>query len=308
MHVVKCCPGTLGFEALLSLLGVGPGIISTRHFAFETLPLSPQGTLTHVRKPHFHRHVRSIKACASGASIDSDDEDSDDSDGDSDGDGGEQGGVERQSQAVGRVLGALPEILFSDNNEDAICTVKNNIHAFCSRLNVSNSDSGNSNRDVDVVNSLVKCFHSPAKLNFLTASLHELLGSLEIQTANAAASAGGDSSDSVKDVRPMVALLLNPPYGQRLGKDTSASSNYRAIGKRVVEIRDHIASGGIGRGKGKGSKRNITPQLMGYILCPDQPTWSAFMLCLSQKKFGVKTSHFTHGGNDTRLVSFWDIA
>jgi hypothetical protein len=278
--------GTLGFEALLSILGVGPGVISTRRFAFETLPLSPQGTVVHVRKPQFHRHPRANEAGVGGEytqGVGGGDSDSDSDDG---GDGGEGG----SEQAEGRLLGSLPEVLFSDNNEDSISTVKNNIHTFCSRLNVT--DSG----------SVVKRFHSPAKLNFLTSSLYNLLGSLDTQTVSASSGSGPKS-----DARSVVALLLNPPYGQRLGKNTRADSNYRAIGKRVVEIRDHIASGGIGYCSGKGTN-NSTPQLMGYILCPDQPTWSAFMLCLSQKKFGVKTTHFTHGGNDTRLVSFWDTS
>lgn len=267
--------GTLGFEALLSILGVGSGVVSTRRFAFETFPLSPEGTIAHIRKAHLHRHPRmTIQSSL---------------------DDREQQHVITEQEASLHMTDTLPDIIFSDINEDVIGTLKCNIKTFCSRVKLADESTS--------YEALSARFHTPNKLNFLSSSLYQLLGTLD--THHISKSPKNVHIPSKLVPSPVVALLLNPPYGKRLGKNSRASSNYKAIGKRVVEIRDHINSGGMS-GSQENEGADQTPLLMGYILCPDESTWSAFMLCLSQKRFGVKTTHFMHGGNDTRLVAFWD--
>ena len=43
-------------------------------------------------------------------------------------------------------------------------------------------------------------------------------------------------------------------------------------------------------------------KIAGYVICPDEPTWRCIQMALGAER--TQTHHFSHGGNDTRLVVF----
>lgn len=81
----------------------------------------------------------------------------------------------------------------------------------------------------------------------------------------------------------VVLILLNPPFGDRLGKSSSIPALYSRLGKHMRAISE-------------GSKAEI----LGGCLCPDSTTWKRFTADL--KASLVETHHFTHGGKEMRIV------
>lgn len=79
-------------------------------------------------------------------------------------------------------------------------------------------------------------------------------------------------------------LPLNPPYGQRLAKHSGGESIYARLGKSLARL-NSLSSG-----------------VCGYVICPDELSWQVLLREL--KGFEFQSRHFTHGGNDTRLVAF----
>lgn len=80
-------------------------------------------------------------------------------------------------------------------------------------------------------------------------------------------------------------MPLNPPYGIRIGKNMDAIDFYSKIASCVNEI----------------SKYN--KKLLGFILCPDEKTWSHFSNKI--KNIPQETYHFTQGGMDIRVCQFY---
>jgi 23S rRNA G2445 N2-methylase RlmL len=78
-------------------------------------------------------------------------------------------------------------------------------------------------------------------------------------------------------------LPLNPPYGLRLAKETGSVTIYQRLGLSLAKLGKEHA-------------------VCGYVICPDEESWSALLAKL--KDFKIKSRHFTHGGRDVRLVAF----
>lgn len=77
-------------------------------------------------------------------------------------------------------------------------------------------------------------------------------------------------------------MPLNPPFGLRMEK-VSPSAFYRRLGEKLKLWWE------------------LPAELNGFLLCPDEETWSAFV-----QRIGIKTEtvHVTHGGTDLRVVYF----
>jgi 23S rRNA G2445 N2-methylase RlmL len=86
-----------------------------------------------------------------------------------------------------------------------------------------------------------------------------------------------------------VFMPLNPPYGMRLGKNSDSVVLYKNIAGKINEISKTI----------KAERKN----LLGFILCPNEETWSAFCRSLSYAE--IETYHFTQGGLDVRVCQFF---
>jgi 23S rRNA G2445 N2-methylase RlmL len=78
-------------------------------------------------------------------------------------------------------------------------------------------------------------------------------------------------------------ILLNPPYGNRLAKNSSVAGLYHRLGIRLKEISESNPG-----------------KILGGCLCPDDLSWNNFIKEL--KSFSPETHHFTHGGKEMRLV------
>lgn len=85
-----------------------------------------------------------------------------------------------------------------------------------------------------------------------------------------------------------VFVLMNPPYGIRIGKSADTNNLYKKIAVKINEL------------------AKVTQQyeksLLGFILCPSQESWSAF--CKELKCNKNETYHFTQGGMDIRVCQF----
>ncbi len=84
-------------------------------------------------------------------------------------------------------------------------------------------------------------------------------------------------------------MPLNPPYGIRLNKESNSVLLYKKIALKINEISM----------KAKENQYNV----LGFVLCPDQETWSVLMRNLTQSK--TETYHFTQGGLDIRVCQFF---
>lgn len=80
-----------------------------------------------------------------------------------------------------------------------------------------------------------------------------------------------------------ILILLNPPYGDRLAKNSSVVQLYGKLGQWLR------------------NKMDQNPyRVVGGCLCPDESTWRKFVEALKSDTF--ETHHFTHGGKEIRLV------
>ena len=84
-------------------------------------------------------------------------------------------------------------------------------------------------------------------------------------------------------------IPLNPPYGIRLGGNSDSVALYKNIASKLNEISKLI----------KKEHKN----LLGFILCPSEETWSAF--CRNLTHTEIETYHFTQGGMDIRVCQFY---
>lgn len=80
-----------------------------------------------------------------------------------------------------------------------------------------------------------------------------------------------------------ILVLLNPPFGNRLAKNSSVNALYERLGKYLRGL------------------MNAYPQrFLGGCICPDENTWKSFLNGLNSPN--TQTHHFTHGGDEMRLV------
>jgi 23S rRNA G2445 N2-methylase RlmL len=84
-------------------------------------------------------------------------------------------------------------------------------------------------------------------------------------------------------------MPLNPPYGIRFGKNLDSITLYKNIASQINETSNLI----------KKEKKH----LLGFILCPNEETWSAFSRALTDAQ--NQTYHFTQGGIDIRVCQFF---
>ncbi len=82
-----------------------------------------------------------------------------------------------------------------------------------------------------------------------------------------------------------VFLPLNPPYGLRLA-NVSTDRLYRRIGRACTGFAESLGA----------------QHLSGFILCPTESSWRAFLG--SSSRLTSTTSHFSQGGLDIRLCRF----
>lgn len=80
-----------------------------------------------------------------------------------------------------------------------------------------------------------------------------------------------------------ILVLLNPPFGFRLSKDSSVKDLYSRLGKQIKNT--------LGGFKGR---------VVGSCICPDELTWKTLIRELGVESFD--THHFTHGGEQMRLL------
>ena len=80
-------------------------------------------------------------------------------------------------------------------------------------------------------------------------------------------------------------VLLNPPFGARLGKQSDISYLYGRLAKKL-----------------KSDLESFKGRVIGSCICPSENTWKTFIQNLGGK--GVETHHFSHGGEQMRLVKW----
>jgi len=86
-----------------------------------------------------------------------------------------------------------------------------------------------------------------------------------------------------------VFMPLNPPYGIRMGRNSHSEDLYKKIANRVNEVAQITQKAG--------------KKLLGFILCPDEKSWSLF--CNTIKNVKMETWHFMQGGLDIRVCQFF---
>ncbi len=84
-------------------------------------------------------------------------------------------------------------------------------------------------------------------------------------------------------------IPLNPPYGVRLSKNANTMTLYKKIASKINDLATLT----------KAAQKNI----LGFILCPNEETWSIF--CEYLHDFKIETYHFTQGGLDIRVCQFY---
>ncbi|KAB8027990.1 hypothetical protein [Fluviispira multicolorata] len=155
-------------------------------------------------------------------------------------------------------------ILSIDNSKQANTAFLENIENFKNKLNTSLQDL--------FINSFHKHNNSNENIlceNFLKLNIDEILNNANFGN---------------------VFLPLNPPYGIRLNDKGDSTVFYSNVGKKVSEI---------------GAKlKNNNTHLFGFILCPNEDSWSAFCKCMRGAE--IETYHFTQGGMDIRVCMFFN--
>lgn len=84
-----------------------------------------------------------------------------------------------------------------------------------------------------------------------------------------------------------ILILLNPPYGIRLAKNSSVDALYERLGKYLRVLMEAYPG-----------------RILGGCICPDESSWKRFLSGLNSPK--AETHHFSHGGEDMRLVRWED--
>lgn len=84
-------------------------------------------------------------------------------------------------------------------------------------------------------------------------------------------------------------IPINPPYGLRLGNSDNTVMLYKQIARQINKFIEQ-------------SKIRKT-ELLGFILCPSEESWSGF--CKTLTNASVETYHITQGGLDIRVLQFY---
>ncbi len=98
-----------------------------------------------------------------------------------------------------------------------------------------------------------------------------------------------NSTHSINKNLGNIFIPLNPPYGIRLSGSSDSVALYKNIASKLNEISKFT----------KKEQKN----LLGFILCPSEETWSAF--CRNLNHTEIETYHFTQGGMDIRVCQFF---
>ncbi len=84
-------------------------------------------------------------------------------------------------------------------------------------------------------------------------------------------------------------IPLNPPYGMRINNKQNTEIFYKKIAQNINSLKE--------------CRANKHSHIGGFILCPNEETWSIFYKTLT---FDLKeTYHFTQGGLDIRVCQFF---
>lgn len=278
--------GTLGFEGLLVMMeSVGSGIFTDRRFPFDDFPIIADcsdlencgdETLVGDSKKRISTRLRDIMRKEVAEKL-----------------------LQRNYNTINDsivgdntismpVLQPNARVLFTDINEGALQTCKDNIASFV-------HSSGNT-----FPKSL---FVEPLRIDFLHDDVSDVIFH---STRDQFADNNTMSRISAQSYATGTTfLMLNPPFGLRLAKNSSTSSMYYHTAHQVCQMRDKLLSL-------KSAKLNdeadglVHPCLAGLCLCPDTKSWSVFISTLSACSFECETTHFSLGGNDMRVVGFWD--
>ena len=125
--------------------------------------------------------------------------------------------------------------------------------------------------------------HANFKERIQNTSAPESLNSLSLNIFNENFFAGTRPDFADEDVF----LPINPPYGIRLHASSEIAPFYAKIARQVLDA------------KSLGAQRKFG----GFILCPSEEAWSAFLKGLAPHA-KTTTSHITQGGLDIRVCSF----
>jgi 23S rRNA G2445 N2-methylase RlmL len=98
-----------------------------------------------------------------------------------------------------------------------------------------------------------------------------------------------DITTAFKELSGNIFMPLNPPYGIRLGKKNDTVTFYKQIAHQIKKLAEKV----------KESDAHVS----GFILCPDEDSWSAF--CKTLNKVKLETYHMTQGGLDIRVTQFY---
>jgi 16S rRNA G966 N2-methylase RsmD len=267
--------GTLGFESLLTLWGpTGSGLFTARSFPFDDFPIVRATTNGGMKsygndgKLKLSDMIREemrkeIAHKVSGIRTD----------------------ITCDSYFPQLCSGA--RVLFSDINDDALKTCGDNIASFI-------QSSGNVFTE--------RMFMKPQCIDFL----NEDIDMSKVLCHTVMSPHGGANEESVSKSeysKGTTFILLNPPFGLRLAKNSSTLSMYTRLATQVICMRDELLTL---KTLVPSELLSPTPSLVGLCLCPDVKTWSTFITSLTANQFECETTHFSLGGNDMRLVCFWD--
>lgn len=84
-------------------------------------------------------------------------------------------------------------------------------------------------------------------------------------------------------------IPMNPPYGLRLNKTEDTVTSYKKIARKINDIAKLM--------------KPVQKSIYGFILCPNEKTWSIFRKELAYSK--EETYHFLQGGLDIRVCQFY---
>ena len=268
--------GTLGFESLLTLWGpTGSGLFTARSFPFDDFPIvrattnggmKSDGNDGKLKLSDMIREEMRKEIAQKVSDIRTD--------------------ITCDSYLPQLCSGA--RVLFSDINEDALKTCGDNIASFI-------QSSGNVFTE--------RMFMKPQCIDFLNEDIEMSKVLCHTVMSPHEESASEECVSKSEYSKGTTFILLNPPFGLRLAKNSSTLSMYTRLATQVICMRDELLTL---KTLVPSELLSPTPSLVGLCLCPDVKTWSTFITSLTANQFECETTHFSLGGNDMRLVCFWD--
>jgi len=190
---------------------------------------------------------------------------------------------------------ALPAlcVAMSDADADAVAVLSDNVGHFASATGLGTCDA-----DGEGAFEGTGVLARPSQLHFFEAPIESFLAPGRLKER------GGGS----------VLLLLNPPHGRRMGKESNMNRMYDRVGARVVELFTAWLEGGHVGGAGK---------FAGMVVCPTEEAWSIMQSSISKVavrgqvgtgtssmsagglgRATFETTNFTLGGHHMRCLSF----